>query len=305
MKAIGVDLGGTKVMAALFTQEGEAKGIRQALLESRTGAAVADLVAAVCADLVAEYDLSADEEPIRIGVCVPGIANSKTQKVWAPNIPGWDNFPLKAHLEAAVPNALVEIESDRTCYILGESWMGLAKGCQNALFIAVGTGIGVGILVDGRVLHGASDIVGATGWMALQPPYSEEYTNAGCFETFASGTGIAAQARKLSGQPSSFPDAQHVFAAFERGNPTALRVLDKAVECWGMASANLVSLFNPEMVIWGGGVFGPAARLLDRIYYEACKWAQPISIRQCTFVQTSLPHQAGLYGAGKVAIQIQ
>ena len=72
---------------------------------------------------------------------------------------------------------------------------------------------------------------------------------------------------------------------------------------WGMAAANFVSLFNPQMVIFGGGLFGPATRFIDRIYAEAIKWAQPIAIRQCTFKATQLPNDAGLYGAGAIAIK--
>jgi glucokinase len=69
-----------------------------------------------------------------------------------------------------------------------------------------------------------------------------------------------------------------------------------------MAAANVVSLFNPEMIVWGGGVFGPAAQLLDRIYEEACRWAQPIAIRQVRFVVSQLGGDAGLYGAGRLAL---
>ena len=192
--------------------------------------------------------------------------------------------------------------SDRTCCILGETGMGVARGLSDVVYMSIGTGIGAGIMIEGRVLHGNADIAGAVGWLALEPPFLDEYGNSGYFETHASGTGIAAQARKLSGQPAVYPDSRSVFEAYERGNTLALRVIDKAVELWGMAAANMVSIFNPQMIVWGGGVFGPAVRFLDRIYYEACKWAQPISIRQCRFEASGLGQNAGLIGAGQLAL---
>lgn len=78
-------------------------------------------------------------------------------------------------------------------------------------------------------------------------------------------------------------------------------MIDNAIEMWGMAAANFVSLFNPEMIIFGGGIFGPASVFVDRIYDEALKWAQPIAIKQCRFAATTLPDTAGLYGAGVIA----
>lgn len=302
MQAIGVDLGGTKLQAALFSRSGEILADRTVLLEGRTGKQVAELIVTVCDMLMEEQEIPPEKEK-KIGICVPGIADNHTNRVWAPNIPGWNSFPLKEYITKAIPNSEAIIASDRTCYILGETSQGVAKGFSDAIFMSVGTGIGAGIMVDGKVIHGSADIAGAIGWMALQPPFVDEYSNSGCFETYASGTGIAAQARKLSGQPGVFPDTRSVFEAYERGNTVALRVIDKAVEFWAMAAANLVSIFNPRIVVWGGGVFGSAVRFLDRIYYEACKWAQPISIRQCRFEASGLAQKAGILGAGRLALE--
>lgn len=164
MQVIGIDLGGTKVVAAHFSENGEMTGTRSALLEGRTGTHVAALIADLCSALLEDLNLDMQEEKC-IGICVPGIANSKTNRIWAPNIPGWENFSLKDFLAEAIPNTRVLVESDRTCYILGEVWKGVAQGCHNAIYLSVGTGIGAGILIDDRVLHGNADVVGAIGWM--------------------------------------------------------------------------------------------------------------------------------------------
>ena len=95
----------------------------------------------------------------------------------------------------------------------------------------------------------------------------------------------------------------HVFEAYDNGDPLAKRVIEEAIEMWGMATANLISIFNPEKVIFGGGVFGPAVKFIPRIRIEAGKWAQPISMKQVEITSTALPRLAGLYGAGAVAIK--
>ncbi len=209
------------------------------------------------------------------GVCAGHRAGAEAGAVWAPNIPGWDDYPLKAEIKAAVSDQGVKIaiESDRSASILGEAWQGAARDCRNAIFLAVGTGIGAGILVDGRVLHGSQGIAGAIGWLALDRPYRPEYVECGCFETHASGNGIANMAREAMARRQSFSGplaveqltAHEVFTAYEAGDEIAKEVLLRAVEFWGMASANLISLFNPEKLIFGGGVFGPATQFLTRL----------------------------------------
>lgn len=314
MMYIGLDLGGTKVSGALFTENNTMLFSETMYLDGREGDSVVELIFTLCDKIIDRGGIKSDHTK-NIGICVPGIAYSKTGKVWAPNIPKWDNYPLRDKLYERYTNSNVMVESDRTCYILGEVSQGAAKDCENAIFIAVGTGIGAGILIDGRVLHGASDIVGATGWMALWPPYNTEWDSSGCFESNASGVGIATQATKLvkeaiskrekSGLLGKYPLAQitsrEVFAAYKEHDPIAVQVINRAIELWGMAAANFVSLFNPQMIIFGGGIFGPAANLIDHIYKEATKWAQPIAIKQCQFAATKLEDTAGLYGAGAIA----
>ena len=313
LRYLGIDLGGTKISAAIFDKSGAMLHREQILRHEKEGKDVGSLIISLCHSVCANAKIT--EKDIRaIGVCVPGIAYSTTGNVWAPNIPGWDNYPLKSELSEAFPGTIITIESDRTCYIVGEEKMGNAKGCRNAIFIAVGTGIGAGILIDGIVLHGTSDIVGAIGWMALKPPYTEKWDACGCFETHASGDGIAKEAIELlksdheyngvlRGYPIDKITSYEVFEAFEKNDPVAVKVIDQAIEMWGMAAANLVSIFNPELIIFGGGVFGPAIPLIDKIYDQAKKWAQPISIKQVKFLPTALPKDAGLYGAGALAIR--
>jgi glucokinase len=95
-----------------------------------------------------------------------------------------------------------------------------------------------------------------------------------------------------------------IFTAYEHDDPLAVNVIRNAIQYWGMAIANLVSIFNPEKIIMGGGVFGPAIKFIPDIYEEAKKWAQPISIRQVRIVPSELGNNAGLYGAGYLALRM-
>lgn len=311
---IAVDLGGTKAACAVFGADGQALVRSAAPLAGRVGGEVGKLIAAKVREAAADARRRS-LQVAAVGVAVPGIYRAGSGSVWAPNIPGWDDYPLRAELAAVVGDEVqVRIDSDRACSILGERWRGAAKGCRDAIFVAVGTGIGAGILVDGRVLRGHGDIAGAIGWLALDRPYRLEYAPVGCFEYHASGPGIVNVARELLARDPGYdgplrrkPDAElraeDLFGAYDAGDPVAAAVLESATEFWGMAAANLVSLFNPEKIVFGGGVFGPAARFLDRIREEAEKWAQPIAVRQVAFETSALGGDAGLYGAGWLALE--
>ncbi|HPR87635.1 MAG TPA: ROK family protein, partial [bacterium] len=308
MKVLGLDLGGTKLAAAVFSGEGHILHRESALLAGREGRDAGALIIATARAMAAREPFAA------IGVSIPGIYYAGTGRVWAPNIPGWSDYPLQEELIQAFPELPVAVDSDRACYILGERWQGAARGCRNAIFLAVGTGIGAGILIEDRVLRGQGDIAGAVGWMGLMQPFAEKYSRCGCFEYHASGDGLAQVARDyLSSTPSwqgplrdmdaAAMKGAEVFAASAQGDTLAQRVLDEAIGFWGMAAANLISTFNPEKIIFGGGVFGPAGQFLDRIRAQARKWAQPIAFTQVTLELSALGGDAGLIGAGSLALQ--
>lgn len=315
MHTIGLDLGGTKLAGAIFDGTGEMSHETHILLNQRGGHEVGAVISnQVRALLSAAADNAV--EITGIGISVPGIYYAQSGTVWAPNIPDWDEYPLLAGLQALpeLRRLNLKIDSDRACYILGETWQGAAQGCRNAIFLAVGTGIGAGILIDGKILRGANDIAGAIGWLGLQRPFAEKYRNCGCFEYQASGDGIARMAREFLAESGAVPafwqnksreqiTARDIFQAYDWGDPVAKRVIQNSIELWGMAVANLVSLFNPEKIILGGGVFGPAARFLPEIFKEALRWGQPISMRHVRLEVTALGPEAGLIGAGRLPME--
>jgi glucokinase len=313
MSVVGLDLGGTKLSGAVFASDGKILFKEISPLEKREGKEVGALLTNLLSRLMNRSDEIKD--PVEsIGLCVPGISYKSSGKVWAPNIPGWDDYQLLDEIKRSLPrNIPVEIDSDRACYILGEKWLGAARGLKDAIFLAVGTGIGAGIMIDEKVLRGSQDIAGAIGWLALNRPYREEYKSCGDFEYNASGEGLV----KVTGDyldDSSYKGilrnknkkeitAKDVFEAYAKKDEIAVKVIDNAIKYWGMTAANLVSLFNPEKIIFGGGVFGPALQFLDNIYEEALKWAQPISIKQVQLSGSELGGDAGLIGAGYLALK--
>jgi glucokinase len=310
---LGVDLGGTKIAGALFNARGMVSPKTVLYLENKIGEQVGEQIFKLVQSFL-EWSAKNGMQIRTIGMAVPGIYHSETGRVWAPNIPGWDDFPLLEKLSNKLADMDISIDNDRACYILGETWKGAAMGCKHAIFLAVGTGIGAGILIDGRVLRGADDIAGATGWMALTDPFLPAYKRHGCFEYHASGPGITRTAMDIQARDKGSTETAgqlapaqmttgDIFKAYEEGNPLAEKVIFQAIRFWGKASANLVSLFNPQKIIFGGGVFGPATQFIREIYLEAKKWAQPVSIGRVIFEPSKLGSDAGLYGAGYLSMK--
>jgi glucokinase len=297
---IALDLGGTKLASALFAADDPIpRDARAVELGKRTGKAVGKMIVEEVSRLRRaarrrQLDVAA------VGISVPGIAQAGGV-VWAAAIAGWQRYPLGRELLRAYPDLMIVVDDDRAASILGEVWQGAARGCRDAVFIAVGTGIGAGILADGRVVRGAHGIAGAIGWLALDRPFRKQYVDCGCFEHHASGEGLAKMARELGA--TTHVTSHHLFKLHSQKDELATEVIRQAIQFWGMAAANLVSLLNPEKVIFGGGVFGPAAKFLASMRAEAKRWAQPISMKRVKFEVSRLGPQAALYGAAYLALQ--
>lgn len=311
-KYIAIDLGGTKCAAATISESGNVDQEIRSKIAGKQGDEVANILINLAGQLIQE---SRGEQIRGIGVSVPGISYKSKGTVWAPNIPGWEAYPLLEKLSHAFDYEYkVTIDNDRAASIMGEVWQGAAAGCQDAVYLAFGTGIGAGILSGGRIIQGCNDIAGAVGWLALDDKYHDGYKQFGCFEYNASGDGVARLARDLwqedNSYQASFPNpdelnASSIFEGYNKGEPLAQRTVEILIYYWGKAAANFVSIFNPEKVIFGGGLFGPATSLIDQIYEEARKYAQPIAIEQATFCTGQLGSKAQLLGAAKLFMEDQ
>ncbi len=280
---LAADFGGTKTALALVDESGRVAG-KQKLSAGRT------LASSI--KQLADYARAARVESA--GMIIPGIYDVKTGEAWAPNLWGMERVPLRAAAEQAL-GIPVAIASDRAGYVLGEAWLGVARGLEDVVFVSVGTGIGVGILSGGRVIEGARGIAGAAGWMVLGEPWKEEYRVCGGWETEAAGPAVARRAGMES--------AEAVVAASRAGDRNAREALETTADYLALGIAGLISVLNPETVVLGGGLMQASDFLLDRIRLNALNWTQPIAAQTTRIEMTALGEDAGLLGAARLAMK--
>jgi glucokinase len=291
--ALAIDLGGTKVSVAVIDSDGVVRS-RSKRPSHEGGAAVSyDALVAAAAETVQAAGVQWTEVRAA-GVVVPGIYNPATGRAWAPNLWGPDEVPLFEALRSRLPVPVV-VDSDRSGYVLGEQWQGAARDCTDVVFLAVGTGIGAGILSHGRLVRGSGGIAGAVGWFALDPRWREDYGRMGGFETEAAGPALARRFGVAS--------AEDVAAAARRGDPAARRAVDETVEWLAMGTANLISALNPQVVVLGGGLMQASDLFLEPVRRAVCRWAQPLAVQQCRIELTSLGEDAALFGAARLAFR--
>ena len=287
-----MDLGGTKASFAVIDSNGVV--LSRSKRPSREGGTALsfDALVASAADTVRAAGLAWGDVRAA-GLVVPGIYDPVTGRAWAPNLWGPDEVPLRETLvpRLAVP---VVIDSDRSGYVLGEQWQGAARGCRDVVFLAVGTGIGAGILSDGRLVRGSGGIAGAVGWFALDPRWRDDYGRVGSFEAEAAGPALA---RRLGAA-----SAEQVAEAARRGVPAARRAVDETVEWLAMGVANLISALNPQVVVLGGGLMQAADLFLEPVRHAVRRWAQPLAAPQCRIELTRLGEDAALFGAARLAL---
>ena len=198
-----------------------------------------------------------------VGIGVPSAVDAERGIVaFANNLPGWKDIHLGRELEKEfrVP---VFMENDANMAAIGERWRGVARGVSNFVFIAIGTGIGSGVFVDGKLYRGHSGWAGELFRMNIDwPKWSEDFGDTGHFESYVSGMGIAAEGRKALPMPASTSasglaqerDAFFVFESFRQGNAEARAVLEKIFIMLGVGIANVVAILEPDLIVLGGGI---------------------------------------------------
>src|SRR5579859_576 len=234
----------------------------------------------------------------------------------ANNLPGWKNIHLARALEKQFRVPVV-IENDANMAAIGEHWCGVARDVNNFVFIALGTGIGAGVFVDGKLVRGRTGSAGELFRMNVEwPRWNEDFGNVGYFETHVSGMGIATEGRKLLGPPGAGQlanlaaqrDAYFVFDALRQGNPQARAALEKVFTMLGVGIANIVAVLDPDLIVLGGGVVKGAPELmlatLDRVVRRIQKEITP-SIQISALEDKAQTYGAvfsALTGAQKVAL---
>jgi glucokinase len=311
---LGVDVGGTNVVVGTVAEDGSAAhGLQRERTRTNDGpdAVVQQITAMVERSLEAtaaafERD---DLDVVGVGIGSPGPLDTKRGIVlMTPNL-GWTNFPLRDRVSEAV-GLPATLDNDANCAIFGEWWRGAARGCRVVVGLTVGTGIGGGIVLDGRIFHGASDIAGEIGHMSIDSTGRRcKCGNYGCLEAYASGSAIADRAVEGIdvGTDTRLPEyvngdletvtAQVVYDAAHDGDEYALEVIKDTARFLGTGVANLLNIFNPEIVVICGGVTAAGERLFGPLRKEVALRAFKPAVEVCRIVPGELLGTAGVYGA--------
>ncbi len=301
-----VDLGGTKCSAAVVDEKARIVARRTVPVDLTSASAP------VVQILQLAKDLAGGKNPknvfVAAAVAVPGLARP-SGTVWAPNIPGWERMPLASRLKRSLGIPVV-VESDRNAAVLGESWRGAAQGKSDAIVLIIGTGIGAGILSGGRIIRGAHELSGCAGWLAVSGQDVPDGSRVGELEWLTAGPAIARAAQKhlreghgsiLSRLDVAKITAYDVAAAARRGDRLALDIFNASGRLLGFGVANLVSLFDPEIVVIGGGMAAAADLYLEPLKKAMFERAQPLAVKQMKLAVSNLGDVVNLLGCARLA----
>ncbi|QJD85914.1 ROK family protein [Cohnella herbarum] len=289
---IGIDIGGTKILAALATEQGDiVEEMKLDTAKTRSGLlSQLDDVVGRFTDLAFKRGVGT---PQGIGIGFPGKVSEQIVN-WVPNLPELNGLDLGTYANErwAIP---ARLQNDGQLALYGEQWLGAAQRCQNVLMFTLGTGIGGGIMVDGKVLRGVHGTAGSMGWLTMDLNDAGD-PEQGWMERMVSGTGINRRASMLSTPLSS----RELFDKAAAGDAEAMELVHQIGYCIGGAVGNLASVFDPEVVLIGGGVSLQLDRMMPSIRNAIKRFGSP-STRDVPIAAAKLLEKAGLLGAVRLA----
>lgn len=295
--AIGVDVGGTQVRAALVDGGGRILAREDERTEATAGP---ERVLAQIKRLADGLLPSAGHRPVLgIGVSTPGPVDTIAGVARGiPTLSGFDQYPLKAELQTRF-SLPVSLENDGIAAAIGEWRFGAGQGFDNLVYITVSTGIGGGVIADGRVLRGRMGMAGHIGHMRIVPDGARcPCGGRGCFEAYGSGTAFTARARNTMGQDAI--DSRAVFTAARAGDGDANRLIDEEADILGRGIVNLLHVYSPDIVIMGGGMAQEFERLQPGMQGFIQQFAMP-AFRDVKVVKAALGQNSGLVGSAALA----
>ncbi len=313
----GLDMGGTNIRCAAVTAAaGEVllmeRGPSHA---SRQAAAVAENIAAQLTHLLDSARRRGLGSPRAIGVAVPGPLNVYSGTVMqAPHVAAWRGYPLRRKLEALIGRR-VTLENDANAWALGEYWRGAARGRRDVVLLTLGTGVGGGLIVGGKLVHGQSGMAGELGHVTVNPDGPRCDCGAkGCLESYASASGLRGLIERRLGVapgaplPAPIVDSDGNFsvrglsAEARRGDRLALEAFATAGHYLGIAIAGFLNVFNPELVVIGGGVAGALRYMRKTMMAQVRERAFTAIASQAKIVRAALGPRGGVVGAAYAAL---
>lgn len=314
---VGIDLGGTKILTARVGVQGEIEAQVRELTHATEGStAVIDRMVNTVARVLEDADPAG---LIGVGVGAPGPLDPKTGVLYSPpNLPGWERVPLRDILSERLAVRLgrsvrVEAENDANAAALGEYRFGVRRQhptLRHMVYITVSTGIGGGLIADGRIFEGAHGMAAEIGHMTVDMHGPRcNCGNIGCIEIVASGTALAHEAAMVvrSRKPTGLYDAvegdpskitvETVVKVAQEGDPTAQALIQHEGMLIGVGAVNCIHTFNPELVVIGGGVSNSGELLFESIRSTVADRVMPAYEGTYTIAKAALGGDAGALGA--------
>ena len=312
MYYIGIDLGGTNIKGALVNEAGEILREESRPTRAALGAeTVCDGIAAVITALAEGTDAIGG-----VGIGCPGTVDDASGRVvYAPNL-GWRAFDLRAAVKERTGFAL-RLGNDANAAALAETLVGCAKGAQSAVIVTLGTGVGGGVVLGGRLLTGYTGAASEPGHMVIHSGGEKcACGREGCFEAYASATALIRETKRaMAAQPQSLlhtvaeengtVDGRTAFAAAQRGDAAARAVVERYTDDLACGLANLVNIFFPEVIALSGGIAEQGEALLVplRERVRSLSYASDCAARHTRIERCTLGYRAGVIGAALLARQ--
>jgi glucokinase len=313
---LGVDLGGSKILTAVTDSQGKMLSRDHSVTPARKGHEAVIRSILESAHRALEQADVAVSELAAVGVGAPGLINPGTGILYtSPNLPGWRDIPLRAVMQERLGKKTFLI-NDANAAALGELHFGAARGARNFIYITLSTGIGGGIVIDGGIYSGAIGAAGEVGHMTIDddgPPCN--CGNKGCWETLASGTALAREAKQRikEGAETAIPGyvdgdiekvtAEVIHSAAQQGDSLARELIARTGYYVGVGLASLINIFNPELIVIGGGLSNIGDMLFDPAFKVARERAYRETFRAVRFAAAELGRNSGVLGAAVFALQ--
>ena len=297
--ACGVDLGGTKLRMGIVNSDGNViKKTEIPTPKHKSPEAVVDIINCNIRTLLEKANIKQTHLK-GIGICVPGFFNPKTKKIFAlTNLPGWEGIPIVNIIkeEFYVP---VKLGNDAHMAAYGEYLYGAGKGTNNFVYITISTGIGGGVIIEGKPYYGTNHGAAELGHIVIDINGEKcNCGNYGCFEAMASGTAIARYGKRIKNLSENKPiKAEHVFEAAKGGNKIAIDIIEKEAFYIGIGLCNIIAAYNPEMIAIGGGVSNQWDILYPKIMKIIKNRALKHNAKVCEILRSELRGDAGIIGA--------
>jgi len=315
-KILGIDLGGTKILTAVANTQGKMLSRDHSITRAKEGqdVVVKSILESVGRALDQAHISAADLAAIGLGA--PGLSNPETGILFtSPNLPGWKDVPLRDIIEKKLGKKAFLI-NDANAAAVGELYFGAGKGARNSIYITVSTGIGGGIIIDGKIYTGATGTAGELGHMVIDDEGPQcNCGNRGCWETLASGTALAREARhrikegaatsilKYADGKIEKINAEAIHEAAQAGDKLANELIAQTAYYLGVGLANLINIFNPEVIIIGGGLSNIGDILLEPAFKEAERRAFKQAYQAVRFARAELGRNSGVLGAAAFALE--